>query len=299
MIFKYPQFVKVGIECRRGIEKIVRAFPPYSDFNLLSLLSWDVKGENLVSCLDGNLLVRFTDYLTGEPFYSFLGNADIENTIDVLLERSVKEGLPRQLKLVPEMAVMELAVRDGNGWNVFEDSDNHDYVLNVDDLTELQGGRYKRKRQRVGKLKNCSTVEAREMDTANADDRALMIRLWETWAARKEDNIYNEVELKAFLRMLDLAPHFDLVTVGLWDKDTLIGFAVNEVIHDGYYMGHFGKTTGQCDGLSDLLEHETARIMAARGCTLVNLQQDLGLPGLRAYKRSLRPSGFLRKFMIT
>ncbi|MFH1170731.1 MAG: hypothetical protein V1704_04200 [Candidatus Vogelbacteria bacterium] len=45
--------------------------------------SWDVNGEMRISELNGNLVVRFNDYLTGEPFYSFLGDNEVNEMAEV------------------------------------------------------------------------------------------------------------------------------------------------------------------------------------------------------------------------
>ncbi|MEJ0042787.1 MAG: hypothetical protein WDM81_11525 [Rhizomicrobium sp.] len=55
------------------MERITRRFPPYSDFNFLNLYSWDAGERVRLSSLNGNLVIRFADYLTDEPFYMFLG----------------------------------------------------------------------------------------------------------------------------------------------------------------------------------------------------------------------------------
>ena len=102
MIPHFPKFKKLELTDKEEIEKINVKYPPYSDFNFVSMWSWDIKGEMRISQRYGNLVVRFTDYLTGEPFYSFLGNNKVNETTKELLELSKKEGLKLQLKLVPE-----------------------------------------------------------------------------------------------------------------------------------------------------------------------------------------------------
>lgn len=65
MISEFPQFKKLELADKKDIEKFTSKFPPYSDFNFVSMWSWDIRGEMRVSQLNGNLVVRFTDYLTG------------------------------------------------------------------------------------------------------------------------------------------------------------------------------------------------------------------------------------------
>src|SRR6185436_18008967 len=90
---EFPNFKSLELSDKGAIEAITKKFPPYSDFNFVSMWAWDIKGEVRVSQLYGNLIVRFTDYLTGEPFYSFLGDSKVNETVRALLELSKRDGL--------------------------------------------------------------------------------------------------------------------------------------------------------------------------------------------------------------
>src|SRR3989344_9175835 len=98
MIPKFPQFKNLELSDKKDVEKFTSQFPPYSDFNFVSMWSWDVKGEMRLSTLNDNLVVRFTDYLTGKPFYSFLGNNKVNETAQTLINLSKKEGLKPELR---------------------------------------------------------------------------------------------------------------------------------------------------------------------------------------------------------
>src|SRR6185295_15686005 len=107
-------------------------FPPYSDFNFVSMWSWDIKGDMRICQLHGNLVVRFTDYITGEPFYSFLGNHEVNDTARQLLELSKKEGFELALKLVPEESIKHL---DNMTFHIVEDRDHFDYIFDTKSLS--------------------------------------------------------------------------------------------------------------------------------------------------------------------
>src|SRR6185436_18619332 len=108
MIPEFPEFKKLELTDKEEVEKFTSKFPPYSDFNFVSMWSWDIKGEMRLSMLNGNLVVRFTDYLTGELFYSFLGNSKVNETAEMLINFSRKEGLGAKLRLVPEDSIKGL-----------------------------------------------------------------------------------------------------------------------------------------------------------------------------------------------
>ena len=45
MLPEFPQFKKLELSDKEEVEKFTSKFPPYSDFNFVSMWSWDIKGE--------------------------------------------------------------------------------------------------------------------------------------------------------------------------------------------------------------------------------------------------------------
>src|SRR6185295_11781832 len=128
MIPEFPKFKKLELEDKKEIEEFTSKFPPYSDFNFVSMWSWDIRGEMRISQLQENLVVKFTDYLTGKPFYSFLGNKNTNSTVEKLLFLSKAEKLEMVLKLVPEDSVLGLDIKK---YNIVEDRDHFDYIYHT------------------------------------------------------------------------------------------------------------------------------------------------------------------------
>ena|SRR2546425_11671494 len=85
---------------------------------------------------------------------------------------------------------------------------------------------------------------------------------------------------------------------GLFDGSRLIGFSIQEQVHNGYVIGHFGKAAKNYVGLNQFLENECAKI-CAQGSTYLNNEQDLGIEGLRRAKSLWRPLFFLKKYTIS
>ncbi len=86
MIPKFPSFKRLEMADREEVEGYARRFPPYSDFSLVSLVSWDVDGSCELSQVNGSLVVSFPDYSTREPLLSFLGDHKTGQTATTLLD---------------------------------------------------------------------------------------------------------------------------------------------------------------------------------------------------------------------
>jgi hypothetical protein len=63
-------------------------------------------------------------------------------------------------------------------------------------------------------------------------------------------------------------------------------------------VGHFWKADTRYSGIYTFLLHVVASALATRGCRLMNIQEDLGDPGLRGFKQHLRPRFLLRKYEL-
>lgn len=300
MIPHFPDFAPLEIAHRSEIDQFVRAFPPYSDFNFLSLISWDVRRTTAVSFLHNHLVVKMSDYLTGECFFTFLGIDDPVPVAARLLDFGKASEGQRVLRLVPDVVVA--AMRDARDSTIIatpEDAD-HDYILSVGALTTLSEPHYRKKRAAIAQFATrYGACAIKRMDTEAADSRTAIGQLFKAWQAVKQrSDAQVHAEWSALQRCLAFAPSFDVTIVGAFVDGDLRGWTVNEVVHHGHYMGHFGKAHPRYVGLMDVLEHETAKIMALQGCTHCNYQQDLGLPGLRAAKRAWHPVHVLRKFRV-
>ena len=82
---EFPKFKSIELSDKQEVEKITFRFPPYSDFNFSNLLAWDLKREMGFSILNNNLVVKFTDYVNGQPFLSFLGDNMVNETARELI----------------------------------------------------------------------------------------------------------------------------------------------------------------------------------------------------------------------
>ena len=299
MIPEFPQFKRLELSDHSEVEAFTRQHPPYSDFSFASLWCYDTRGLCRLSMLHGNLVVQISDYITGEPALSFLGVQRVADTATALLGYAVEHKLCPQLRLVPETVAAPLvAMRDG--FAAVEDEDSFDYIHSVEQLIALDHPALRSKRRKIEKLRTQHPgLEIRRLNLSERQTADEIQRLCERW---RDDKGRSErefaTERAAIERCLSSATHFEFVTVGAMLDGALAGFTINESVHAGCYMAHFGKCDPQWRGLCDLLESATARVMRDLGCARMNHQQDLGLPGLRRYKRSWGVSAFLKKLTV-
>src|SRR5574343_1109613 len=99
MIPEFPNFKNLELSDKKSIDNFTKKHPPYSDFNFTSMWVWNTTEEIQISILNDNLVVKFTDYLNGDHFYSFLGTNKIKETTNILLDYTEKTNNKAELRL--------------------------------------------------------------------------------------------------------------------------------------------------------------------------------------------------------
>ena len=302
MIPEFPEFKNLELSDKEDVEKFTGKFPPYSDFNFVSMLSWDIKGEMRLSQLYGNLVVRFTDYVTGKPFYSFLGDNKVENTTKEILALAKKEGLEIKLKLLPEDSIKSI---DSQEFSVKEDIDNFDYIYEIASLAQVKGGVYESQRNSINKfLKNYKKWEVKTINLSEIYGKNSVLTLFTKWVRNKGDSMLLEEYKNEFLALNKLLSISDtiksnLICFALYVDEKLIGFIINECVNNEYDIIHFEKADTSFKGCYSFLMNQNAKNLSDLNVKYLNFEQDLGIDALRFTKTKFSPSNFLKKYTIT
>ena len=297
MIPQFPKFKKLEFSDKTDVEALTLKFAPYSDFNFMSMWSWDTKGSMQLSMLNNNLVVKFSDYVTGEAFYSFLGTNNVNETAKTLLEDAKQNGITECLKLIPEVVVREI---DTSNFHLEEDRDNDDYILPTDILKKYHTPKTKSRAKAVRKFKKNFITRTELLDLNNPEIRNAIQTLFESWAKqhRYEKNVIHK-ELVAINRFIEHPDKERIMAIGIFIDSNLVGFCFTELLPGGYAMAHFWRVNLVVSpDLYAYLMQENGRVLSEHGCDFMNIEQDLGLPNLRKWKNSYGSDLFLKKYQI-
>ncbi len=297
----FPNFTEIRPQHRNLITEVAnQQVHPLSDFNFHSLLAWSTGGKTQISELNDNLVVSIPDYVTGEHSVTFCGAKNIQKTVDTLL------GFNKKIVYVPENVADALS--NCGGLTVQEDRDNFDYIYDIDSLVTLAGGgSNKGKRNRISKFQRAHGGDIKLSHMSVADDadgcEAEIMNVVDQWQQTKKDGPEDKVdepEVEAIQRLLQLGYKEVLHISRLSIANFCIGFSIHELLPDGKNtLCHFQKVAPAYENADVFLTHEASRYLGSLGCTTVNWEQDLGIPGLRYLKESYHPMGYLKKYSIT
>jgi uncharacterized protein len=300
-ITSFPHFTPLAIHHQQIIEEITRHFPSYSDFNFISLFTWDTDASIAVAMFNQNLIVRFSDYDDGSIFLSLIGTHELGKTIPSLFDYCKQEALPMELRLVPQSVADALPHALHEHYTVTESRDNHDYILSVKKLSAL-GAEYQRKRKAVNRFTNRYGEAAGDslIDLGDPQSIAQIQEVMEQWRlSRHRDNEQDNKEFIAIHRTLRHAKELGVRAYGLYLDNRLVAFTLFEVApQKDVAIFHYTKADATIEGVFEYLKYCLAKHLGRLGIEYINIEQDLGVEGLRTAKESYKPVYFLKKFTI-
>lgn len=296
MIPEFPKFKKLELTDKKKVEKFTSKFPPYADFNFYNIYSWDLKDEMGLSILHDNLVVKFTDYLNGQPFFSFLGKNMVNETARELIIFSKNNYKTDILKLVPEMTANFL---DKSEFDIVSDTDSRDYVYSISHLASMNVWTKTSLSKGIKRFVKENPDYVVKQNSIQDISEDIYLEMFKKWSGNK--NIKNHFELneyKALKRIFQIKDK-NIKIISLFLKDTLIGFTLFEILVDDYAISHFAKADISChSSVYNVLNWEEAKILKKQGIKYYNWEQDLGIEGLKKSKMKYKPNFFLNKFII-
>jgi len=152
----------------------------------------------------------------------------------------------------------------------------------------------------INKLKNSPDLVIRPIDISDPEisNKILEVSLnWERQSGMNENDA--SYLCKALERALKYS-HKNTFSLGVFMRDKLVGYSINEILNNGYALGNFQQADLQSsEALYSLLMQEVAVHLDERGCNHLNLEQDLGIIGLRNWKMSYGPTVLLKKYVVS
>lgn len=300
---EFPEFEQLGIHHKKLLRDIAASFPCYSDYNFVSLFTWDAGGEIAVSTLNDNLIIRFSDYTDGSAFYSLLGDNQLRDTMRQLIEDAEKRGIRTDLSLIPHSVIEKLNLEnEANELTIEEDLDNHDYIYLVDDLVELSRSSFQTKRNLLNRFNRNFSARAQyeELELGEPAVQKQINDLLEKWQfSRGKTDEQVATEFSAIRRFVKHHEELEIQAFGVYVDGQLSAFTFFELLPNKMAIIHFDKSDTSIEGIVEYLKHNTAKQLRTFGVDKYNYEQDLGIEGLRRAKMSYHPTEFLKKYKVT
>jgi hypothetical protein len=293
---EFPFFRDLSLEDKPLLDLAFTRFPPpISEFTFTNLFIWRKSYQIKISRFQ-NFLCLFSEKGGNSFFFPPIGEGNIIECYRTLLHFLLERGISPKITRVPEEVLSRMDWK-AEGIMAELDRNQSDYIYLVNDLIQLQGRRYHRKRNHIKKFKekyNYQYVpltperisECLELETAWCDLRHCEV----------DPGLTNE-----FIAIKEGFTHFE--ALGVRGGAVLIdgkveAFTLGEPLNQETVVVHIEKANPDFDGLYPTLNQAFLQSHWS-GFTYVNREQDLGEEGLRKAKESYFPHHMVNKYSLS
>lgn len=282
----YPLFETLKKEHKTLFERAFEDNPPeISEFTFTNLYSWRYAYGFEVSMIDSFLILK-----SRKGFFTPLGKGDIKPVMKRILEDggSIFIRVPESVKIL---------LNNDSGFIAEPDRDNSDYLFKVRDLVDLKGRKYDGKRNLIKKFKREYVYRFIEFGPSNVS-RCLDFE--ENWCSINDCDSVEGLnnERKAIKEMITNFSGFNLMAGAIEINGAILALAIAERLNLNTLVMHVLKADPNIPGLYQVMMNEF--LGKLRGdFEYVNLEQDLGIEGLKRSKASYHPVRMVDKYTIS
>jgi uncharacterized protein len=199
---------------------------------------------------------------------------------------------------IPEDLLTLWEKRIGNRIIVEEAREHWDYLYDVDELVQLKGNRFHKKKNLLNQFKKKYDFQFVPFDIEMIDMAAAMQEDWCTWRDCESSDAL-AAENQVISRVLDSWQKLEGLTGSAIIVDQqMAAYTIAEPLSEDTVVIHFEKGNADFKGIYQAINQMFLEYSGKKHKT-VNREQDLGDTGLRKAKLSYNPIDFLKKYRVT
>lgn len=267
------------------------------EYSFINLFLW---GRQKAALLEDHLVIMSQyDRRCVYPFPR--GNGDVKPVLDAIIHDAAVRGVPCCLSSMNAEDCEALERLYPGAFRFYTARENFDYVYDINDLADLKGRKYQKKRNHIHRFQ--AAYPDWRVEPLSQQIMPLVADMLEKWytdrkAADPTANFHLEqLALRRAFRFREL---LGLEGIALMDGDRVLAFTMGSRLNNNTYDIHFEKALEDADGAYPAINQEFARYLRQQhpDVQFLNREDDLGLEGLRKAKLSYYPHHMVEKYWV-
>lgn len=289
-------FHRLGLDQKARYDAALRACPPQGcEYSFANKYLW---GRQQVAFLHG--CVASFSHFNGRTVYPYpVGCGDRKAVLEEIFQDARDRGIPCRITGMTAQDRAELEDWFPERFHVLPDRDGFDYVYAIDDLADLRGRKYQKKRNHFNRFRSeHPDYEVRELNNCNLHQAMHMVNDWYQKRMREDPEgdylLENIAMMKAFQNYRGL----ELEGIMLLDSGRVLAVTMASRLSEDTMDVHFEKAREDVDGAYNAVSCEFARYLRLKypQVKYLNREDDMGLEGLRRAKLSYNPHHLVEKY---
>lgn len=296
MLPEYPKLKNLEISDLKTIEKHLKLAPrSICELNVANFIIWKDFDRAQLTLINKNLCILINPLNEAPYFLEPFGNNQPTETLETCLNHTQKMS---RLSENYTAEVKKLCATDKIQCSCLRSQ--FDYVYLTEKLSELKGKKFDGKRNHIRRfLKRYPENKFVSLEPKHKKEAQSLFEEW--FKTRRETRHFTKLAYNSQKRAIEMAfLLFDQLNFSggaLFADNKLMGFILGSPLNSEMISVHFAYGNPHIQGSSQLLLREACQKSFAK-FKYVNLEQDIGIPGLRKSKLSWQPHKLERKFEI-
>jgi hypothetical protein len=288
------QFEPIELERQEDYLAILSRCPQIaSDYSFVNLWAWAEEYGLVWSLEDDCVWIRQT-----RPETLLWAPVGAWEEIDWLARFERDRSLQTAIIRVPEKLAEHWGSVFADLASIQEDRGHWDYIYSQEELRELRGNRYHKKKNLLNQFKKKYEYFYRDFTPELIEQAKTMQECWCTWRDCESSDVLS-AENNAISRVFYSWDRLNGIMGGaITINGEMVAYTVAEALTDEAAVIHFEKGDTQYKGVYQAINQMFLENTAA-DFTFVNREQDLNDEGLRKSKLSYNPVEFVKKYRVT
>ena len=246
----------------------------------------------------GESLALFSQYDRRSAYPFPILRGDPKPVLDALIDDARSRRIScRFISMMPEDCVLLESLYPGQ-FLFYTDRDSFDYVYNIDDLADLKGRKYQKKRNHFNHFRQ--VFPDYRVDPLSKENLDLARELVSCWFARdvcRDEGSEFYQESRAIRRAFDHYDELEMEGLLLTDGGKPLAVTMGSRLTADTFDIHFEKALDSPDGDYAMINRTFARYIREQypQVQYLDREDDLGLSGLRQAKLSYLPAFLIEK----
>ena len=255
-------------------------------------------GQQRVAFLHG--CVAFFSHYDGKSVYPYpMGGGDRKAVLEAMIQDAHERGIPCRITGMTEENRQELESLFPDRFAIRSDRDFFDYVYAVDDLADLRGRKFQKKRNHFNRFRGeHPDYEVRELNRCNMRQAMSMVDDWYRTRMKADPQGNYLLENLALARAFQHYEALGMEGIMLLDAGRVLAITMGSRLNADTFDIHFEKAREDTDGAYNAVNCEFARYLRLKipEVRFLNREDDMGLEGLRKAKLSYNPHHMVEKY---
>ena len=264
------------------------------EYSFINLYLW---GRQKAAFLE-NHLIFFSQFNRKSVYLFPVGEGDPKPVLDAIIDDAAQRGIPCRLTglLQDDCATLERLYPGRFRYHF--DRDSFDYVYDINDLADLKGRKFQKKRNHLNRFRQAHPdCRLEPICPDNLPAAAKLVNTWYTLRLQENPHADFHMERAAIEKALRQWQELQLEGLILYDGEEAIAIAIGSHLNQDTFDIHFEKALDIADGAYPAINQGFAQYLREKYSELrwLNREDDMGLEGLRKAKLSYCPDHMIEK----